>query len=381
MTKEASHSSVRPQVAGSLCSRFRTTKSDCALCEEVCPKQAVRLSNEGPVISEQCVGCGACYAICPTAAFDLPARADLAIIEEMRDSDDPRPEQPYAISCRRADTTAELVLPCLGRLTEALLVEPMGLGASAVEIRRPACEKCSLTKAVTSLDLVLQRARGLYEMVGLAGGQLRERRVALRAAKQSAPPDVSRRGFVGALGKGALGLASLAIPTPEAKQAQPPADFRKILAERPENRKRSALLESLKGFSPARTMAVPAQNALLADIVVSRKCSACGTCVLLCPTMAISLIEREESFCLTFRPAQCVNCRVCRQVCNQEALDFKAEATLNSLLGDREKTLLQAPQKTCPVCRGRYLGGDDMEFCPLCLDRVRKQQSMLAKLG
>lgn len=377
MTRQASNG--LPRVVGSLCSRFRTTKSACVLCAEVCPKQAVRPSNEGPAVSERCVGCGACYSICPTGAFELPARADLAIIQEIRDSDGPRPDHPFAISCRRADTTAELILPCLGRLTEALLIAPLAGKAVAVEIRRPPCERCSLSKAVTHLDLIMQRARSLYEVVGLAGSQIYEKRVALRTSKQAAPQDLSRRGFVGALGKGTLGLATMAIPDLEKKQGDTRTDFREVLCSRPENLKRSALLESLKYFSAQHEVVVSSENALLAEIEVERKCTGCGTCALLCPTAAIRLTATEKHLYFTFKPAQCVNCRVCQQVCNYDALDIKAEAIPSHLFGDIEIVILEAAQKTCPICQERYMVVDDMEFCPLCIDRARKSETFLAK--
>ena len=50
----------------------------CAVCADVCPEQALTMSEEDTFptwIAERCTNCGRCEAECPTAAIVLAALA------------------------------------------------------------------------------------------------------------------------------------------------------------------------------------------------------------------------------------------------------------------------------------------------------------------
>src|SRR3989344_6038994 len=103
------------RVESTLCSRFRSTKSACAACAVGCPVSgAVRLTDGGPEISAACVGCGACASACPNGAIQ-PLEGDDRLAQRIRER--VQPGAAFRIACAEPQGRADLVLPCLSRLT------------------------------------------------------------------------------------------------------------------------------------------------------------------------------------------------------------------------------------------------------------------------
>ncbi len=63
-------------IEASLCTRFRTPKSDCSICVDLCPMAAISISENGAEIKGGCVGCGVCAAACPNGALRIKERDD-----------------------------------------------------------------------------------------------------------------------------------------------------------------------------------------------------------------------------------------------------------------------------------------------------------------
>ncbi|MBI5213079.1 MAG: hypothetical protein HY957_06870, partial [Nitrospirae bacterium] len=141
----------------SLCSRFRTPKSGCSLCADMCPADAIDVSEEGAVIKGGCLDCGVCVSACPNGVFRMKDNDDEKISGEMREKFGK--ERVFGISCQRGDNSADFKVPCLGRLTEAMLLEPIKAGVSNIEISRPECERCPNSKASLNIDRIISRVR------------------------------------------------------------------------------------------------------------------------------------------------------------------------------------------------------------------------------
>ncbi|HET8577193.1 MAG TPA: 4Fe-4S dicluster domain-containing protein [Methylomirabilota bacterium] len=381
-------------VEQALCSRFRTPKSACSACAELCPTGAIRIADRGAEIVGTCHGCGVCFAACPNGAFRITKKDDQTILGEIRERCTPPPSE-FRIRCARGEGAADLVVPCLGRLTEVMVLEPLRLRAQAVEILEPACDACPSKRAVAGLRGLLRRARFLSELVGRESDAIRRRRVPLRSgiAKQERP--VTRRDFLRAMQSQAVGLAaSTSLPAFPVSAAPEGPSFRDLLEQRRDNPKRSLLIECLKGFaaregeapqvasrpSPAiRAVEVPAGDALMAALEVTPRCTACNVCATLCPTGAIIADWTDSEFVLRFRPWACTNCEVCVLVCGPKAIHARRTARLDSLLGTQEVRLFQAPKATCRLCRDAFPASGS-EICPLCTEMQKRRLSALNTL-
>ena len=384
---EGAPGAARPVVVErSLCSRFRTPRSACAICAALCPVGAIRIGDEGAEIVGSCHGCGVCFAACPNGAFRIDGRDDRAILARIRDRCASPPAE-FRIRCARGDAPADLVVPCLGRVTEALLLEPLRLGATATELLEPPCELCPSARAVAHLEKVVGRTRALCGLVGRGSDAIRRRPVPLRNLPGRRERPVTRRDFLGAMRAEAMGLAAASLPPDPGPPGGERRSFRDLLAERRESPKRLLLVECLRGFHPrdrsasgappssspiARTIEVPSRDGLVAAFEVTRACTACGVCATLCPTGALTTRWTDDDFVLEFRPWACTGCQVCVVVCAPRAIRPRETARLDSLLGRREVPLLRARKATCRVCRAAF-PADGAEICPLCADQQEKR--------
>ncbi len=362
-----------------LCSVFRSPNSNCARCKESCPVDAVVLSEDGPEILDHCNDCGVCIAACPNGAVRIEDRDDRSILEEIQAALDSNGREAFRISCTRGNTSAALVIPCLGRLTEALLLEPVRADAPAIEILQPPCSECPSVKGAGFLTETVQHTRHLFEMVGLEREMIRVKNIPLQPFRDIPGKPLSRRHFLGSIGAKAMEKAASALPDFGQEGDENKEIFRDALLAKPQNSKRALLLELLREFKQKNRVIVDSKDAILAEITVNDKCTACGTCATLCPTGAIIRRETEGSFCLGFRADICTNCRLCLKTCASGALRMNKEVLLNHVFDENEMSLFEAPKKECLECGIPFIA-EDSHVCPLCFDRSKKQNQLVRNL-
>ena len=377
------------QIEVSLCAPFRTPKSGCSICADICPIVAIRISGNGVEIAGKCIDCGVCVSGCPNSVFRMKERNDEKIIEEIRATG--KGQEAFRISCQRGDARADLSVPCLGRLTEAMFVEAIKTGISRIEILQPECRKCPNSKASSHIEGMISRALAIYEMVDAEKDKLIVKKIPLQPLLKEPGKSVSRRELLSAFRTKAVEVAAACL-SEVGTEGEGKETFREVINKRPENFKRRLLIQALEGFPSLKEVHMPSADAMLAEIEVSSECTACGVCVTLCPTGALTQEWEEEKFCLSFKPSVCTNCRVCVEVCMPEAIWIKDSARLNYLMEDREIKVFEAKRKTCSVCRIDFVGavkglrpfGDSVagaDICPLCIDRHNKQMAIIQKRG
>jgi len=380
------------RVEGSLCTRFRSPKSGCTSCADICPVDAISLSGKGAELTGACNECGVCLSVCPNGVFSMKKRGDEELIGEIDETAERRGRgqtKEFCISCERGDGKADLLAPCLGRLTEALLIKPISAGFSSIHIARPECPECPNAKASPHIDRMLDRARALFEMVNVKSEKLVVRRMPLQPPAQRPEKPVTRRELFSALRSKAAEMAAAALPEGGEKTEGKEMTFLQAIGRNSGNVKRTLLVQALKAFSQVKEAYLPSEQAMLADITVSPRCTACGVCASLCPTKALTNDWTGDKFSVTFKPSLCTNCRVCVDTCGPRAITIGESARLNCLIEDKTVKVFEAGRKICPVCRMDFIlpsgdlstaGGEAPglpDICPLCLDRHKKQQAFL----
>lgn len=373
---------IRPQmpagVEHGLCSRYRTTKSHCTSCAVVCPVPgAVRFAEQGAEITDACVGCGACASACPNGAIRLK-KNDPQLAERIRNR--VRPGEAFRVACPRAEGKVDLVLPCLSRLTEALLLEPIRGGAARVELLDPGCSGCGLNTAAPQWERALFLAQALCESAGFTASRVGRVQVSVgepqEIRKASESPNPRRAMFRAIAQKWQETITVVATEAGEAGQ-KPAEAFRDAVQRHHGNPKRTDLLQVLRALpgAEARSKSLLASGLPLADVEVGNQCVGCNVCETLCPVGALRHREANGVYALDFSPALCTGCRVCEAACFYQAIHIRETVELSVLFDQPSVTLISAPRQTCRACRESFLGKAS-EFCPSCLASGDRRESI-----
>jgi ferredoxin len=380
------------EIETSLCSRFRTPKSACSLCADVCPADAITLSGAGARISGACVDCGACFSACPNGVFALKQEDDRQIIRQMAailQRSDQAAEKEIRICCERGVCEADVLVPCLARLTEPIFLEAATAGFSKITVLRPQCHDCRNVKASPHIGTIMKHVYALFEMAGIGRERIVVQEIPLQQLSKKPGEAVSRRDFFSALGRRAAEVAAAAVPVSDEKRNEDEPASTGQTIEKTRNAKRTLLLRSLAQVSPIKDISIPSEDSILAQIEVSSQCRACGVCVTLCPAGALTQEWDDKRYRLTFRPSLCTNCRVCFETCMPKAITAAKSTRLNDLLEDREITLFDAGKRACSLCGMDFVqpleqrhpadsgAADLLVICPLCLDRHRKHMAFM----
>ncbi|MHB1122993.1 MAG: ATP-binding protein [Ramlibacter sp.] len=371
-TAVAAQPAVRVERA--LCSRFRCSMSRCTACATVCPLPGVvRFGEQGVEISAACNGCGACASACPNGALE-PAEGERQLTRRIRRQ--VRPGAAFRIACSRSQGSAELVLPCLARLSEAHVLEAVRGGAQCVEFLAPDCSGCELRKAAPQWQRTLQAARSLCRCAGLSEDRVQRRAVPYGQAletTQGSQVNAGRRALFRSISE-----RWKATDGPPADTAEAPAPFRELVRKSQENPKRSGLLEVMEALrdGPARPTPVPALDVSLATLEVDGRCTGCGVCETLCPVGALSHSDTGGVYALKLQPQLCTGCGICQTACFHKAIRLRDSVDLAVLLDRRSVTLFTAPRRACRGCGEVFMDQSASEFCPSCLLSGSRRQAI-----
>ena len=363
---------IQPELPASvehgLCSRFRTTKSYCTSCAVVCPVPgAVQFAEQGAEITDACVGCGVCASACPNGAIRLK-ESDPQLAERIRSR--VRSGEFFRIACPRAKGKVDLVIPCLGRLTEGLLLEPIRGGAARVELLDPDCSGCGLQRAAPQWERVLFLAQALCESVGFTASRVWRVQVSVGKPQEiredSESPNPRRAMFRGIAERWKETVTVAAADGGAAEQKSTEV-FRDAVQQHHDNPKRTELLQVLRALpgAEARSKSLPSSGLPIADVEVGSQCVGCNVCETLCPVGALRHREANGVYALDFFPALCTGCRVCEAACFYQAIHIRETVELSVLFNQPSVTLISAPRQTCRSCHEIFLG-EASEVCPSC---------------
>ncbi len=338
------------------CVRTRDKSADCDRCVQVCPVGAIRLDGGVQIDADACIRCGLCLHSCPTGAISGTdnVRRLLYCASQLVDHEavelacalhpDPTP----------GDSKMDAVITmtgCLATLGTAAYLSLAAQGVKQVRVRLDACAQCPLAPVQPEIEATIGRANDLLTTVGkgqtvaVAEPVKRPKRRPVYSIKN---PPVSRRGFFQALGQGARDF----LPPLEGESERP------------------RLVNAVRRLSPQR-LDEPVPGDDFVALVASEACNACATCARICPTGALEFARNDERFELTFAAAACVNCGLCLNYCEPQALQRRGAPTIGELIDTEPVILSEGKLNRCRRCNTLFAGEGDDGLCPVCAFRKK----------
>ncbi|MBU4177445.1 MAG: 4Fe-4S binding protein [Proteobacteria bacterium] len=304
------------EVISRRCLRTRFQGSSCDRCVRECPVEAIRFEPGKILIDpKRCVGCLACTAVCPAEALvgcdsrliAAPAKAAAG--------------KAVFLCCEKGIRTGEeIILPCLGALSEEHLV------AFAVRAREGVClclARCGDCRGSFVPEVLSRRLQALASKLG-PEGLLSAIKLITREEETEQAASVSRRSFFRAFWDLSIHAATETIttlqsePDPKEKHAHKHQPARLILL-------RQALADS------GEEAASLTLSQFFFTLTVNTECNFCGGCAGMCPTGALKNTREGELKRLQFDWARCSGCGLCLEFCRKKALTLVAGRSLESL--------------------------------------------------
>ena len=349
------------------CVAVRNRNASCRKCAQVCIAGAITIDkNEINIDAGVCVGCGACVAVCPTAAIVSldPMDEDLALAVSKAMANSP---SIACIACARiaskqlGDPDKYATVPCLGRVDEPLLIALAAAGVQDIVLVDGTCSTCKFGKVSPFVDDVVNVAADMLEMQGCEA-------IVTRASEF--PPELlvederkamgaARRGFFTQAGGYARNVAvsaadkAIADALHQSKQQKLHTLRERLGAGKSGKMPTFEASRNMTMLDDLSSMGEPVVPELFsrhfAEVSIDpEKCSGCGMCVLFCPTSALkySTVEEsrdEERRVVEFQVADCVQCNLCADVCLRECLEVSPMVSTAELF-DFEPRLMEIPR-------------------------------------
>lgn len=371
---------VRPvRVDEDRCVAVRNRNASCRKCMEACFAAAITVSNNAVSVDPgACVDCGACASACPTSALLMEDPSFASTVASAVKRADAKSGL-CVIACARAaarhvaDDERFAEVPCLGHVSDLVLVKLAAAGLDDVVLVDGDCQTCKYGAASPQMDASVACAADLLEAVGSS---------AIITRTSEFPPEVlvskrhqairgeDRRGILlktGGYVKRVAGNVAQKTLDEKLGRTQEPRTLKDRLGAGKSGRMPTfqpdanfALLEGLERAS-SDAVALPASD-VVTDTrrfghvsVDAEACSGCGLCVLFCPTAALvhsefEQPEREDQKYLEFSAELCTQCGLCADVCIRRCLDVSGCIRMKDVFNlEPELILISRPKERTSI--------------------------------
>lgn len=302
----------------------------CTKCQDVCPVDAITITDTSLTVNEACRKCGLCAAVCPTEAFLIQKLMPKTLYNSI--AKQAASHNRVYITCTRAlgclPKENEIVLPCVGALSKELWFSLfMEYDNISVYLPLGVCDRCRTTTGEEAYTDAISYAE---ELTGAACGL----EVDEKALDHEYSRAYKRSQFLGQMARTGTSLVAghnaaingaqvvaqriqnhtkrvneLARQLEQAVGVQNSQHHRRMLTQR-----RELVMAALQKWpEPAKQM-----KSELPSCDMS-KCTMCGDCTEACVLHAIEL-DRDGK--IAIEPAYCVGCGVCARVCKEGALEM-----------------------------------------------------------
>lgn len=363
---------IVPTPITELCKRVLFRQSECQVCVDICPTDAISLPF-GPELSDACINCGLCQIACPTETFEGLQNTDQMLQEVLRDQADTIiNDHKLYVHCHQAevDDAQSISMNCLGNMTENALMAMVGANVQMLMASTGKCSDCQMCQGI---DLFKQAAATYTKISKIFSQpeisiQLREKQKTSRASSA-----VSRREFFRSIGSGVVKQAAKIVVNKEQKIRALLQEDDEPLLKRPSPRRErlKTLLAKLslpesgnETFDMSASTPLPWKKMLVDEA----NCVGCGVCVNVCPTGALVKDVNELELTRTITHSLCTNCGVCSEACPQDVIRFEQAYSVGDIVSNNEEVVAVVPLNACYIC-GEIVPASEGNVCTTCQKR------------
>ena len=149
-------------------------KNLCVVCKENCVADAINIKNGVEIDWRKCIKCGVCAAVCPTEVFKIQAPSDNMILNSIIKTSG---NKPVVIKCNFVDGRfkgkekqktskgRKIVVPCIGRFSEILLIQIILKDTSNVEFVKCTSD-CVFSEGRNVIEEMWRRVERLLKLFG-----------------------------------------------------------------------------------------------------------------------------------------------------------------------------------------------------------------------
>jgi len=304
-----------------LCKRARFRRSHCQRCVEICPDDAISLEL-GPVVSDRCSDCGLCQNACPTEALRSGLGTERDLLNRaaslFRKDEASGQRKRLVVQCREAQSQGgdALLVSCLGRVTENVIIGAALVGFDQVSLVTGACSECRLEQGEKLLRRSVACATAVLESMAL----LEKISIAVEPEPEEREAVWGRREIFSSIARHMRDHAAcFAHRTQRAIRERVSRELGGEHEEATPSHRRELLRELLDRGGRASLGVVAYRREFPWGRIRVREgeCSACGVCARVCPTGAIcEESENRKHYRLHFDGSACTNCGLCQEACS-----------------------------------------------------------------
>lgn len=331
-----------------LCTQTISPKSSCRQCLDVCPANAISISDKRIDIDDQCVECGLCSTVCPTNAIFFERPSFWKILQEAARKC--KNEEHVYLQCQKLSShlspSATVTVPCLGALPREAWLTLINDNANlSVYCEKESCRQCefssgysiwqqelkageemagkkmAITDNIQDTRTAARYDRNRRELFAMFAGELKSMHnlIIKETINDRDVPSYQEKLHQDEAAKVRKEWKSVAMNVLEELMDEPAAPYMK---------KRKLLLNNVDKISSLRErkdVRLPA---------ISPDCHFCGACSLLCPTGALMQTSEDGKKKITLQPDLCVDCQLCEQICFFEHLKLEQVTNKHLLSGE-----------------------------------------------
>jgi ferredoxin len=339
---------------------------------DICPENAITL-DPGPTINDRCSSCGLCQTACPTEVFQREIHTDEYLLSQIRpllSKDTPAiSKQRLFMHCQQAEkqNQASFSIPCLGSITENLVLGAALLGAQEVVLTKGTCSQCRLRQGEQLFTNSIAAFDVLSETIGLQQFTLSLQE---KQKKQAEQATLSRRALFLRI-SGTQENKAEAVLSPKDKPIEVASSSSATTTNRTRPSPKRAFLRTLvENTTPRSPTIVKYEQACpWANVTIDEdNCVTCGICVSLCPTGAISGKTKNEHLSHYFSASLCTNCRLCEEACPEQVISFEQDFPMTDILKDEVRIVTRISLNACLIC-AEMIPASEGEICTTCQKR------------